>query len=73
MLSVPPAEIFGPMSTNLTLQVVLGPVLGVEAVMLTDDRGLFSPMPSRLLSVVTRFTLIMPTKTKLRMFSFLQV
>ena len=32
MLSVPPAEIFGPMSTNLTLQVVLGPVLGVEAV-----------------------------------------
>ena len=63
MLSVPPAEeIFGPMSTNLTLQVVLGPVLGVEAVTLTDDRGLFSPMPSRLLSVVTRFTLIMPTK-----------
>ena len=73
MLSVPPAEIFGPMSTNLTLQVVLGPVLGVEAVTLTDDRGLFSPMPSRLLSVKTRFTLIMPTKTKLRMFSFLQV
>jgi hypothetical protein len=63
MLSVPPAEeIFGPMSTNLTLQVVLGPVLGVEAVTLTDDKGLFSPMPSRLLSVVTRFTLIMPTK-----------
>lgn len=62
MLSEPPAEIFGPMSTNLTLQVVLGPVLGVEAVTLTDDRGLFSPMPSRLLSVVTRFTLIMPTK-----------
>ena len=63
MLSVPPAEeIFGPMSTNLTLHVVFGPVLGVEAVTLTDDRGLFSPMPSRLLSVVTRFTLIMPTK-----------
>lgn len=60
MLSVPPAEIFGPMSTNLTLQVVLGPVLGVEAVTLTDDRGLFSPMPSRLLSVVTRFTFIIP-------------
>ena len=36
MLSVPPVEIFGPMSTNLTLQVVLGPVLGVEAVTLTD-------------------------------------
>ena len=32
MLSVLPAEIFGPMSANLTLQVVLGPVLGVEAV-----------------------------------------
>ena len=60
ILSVPPAEIFGPMSTNLTLQVVLGPVLGVEAVTLTDDRGLFSPMPSRLLSVVTRFTFIIP-------------
>ena len=62
MLSVPPAEIFGPMSTNLTLQVVLGPALGVEAVTLTDDRGLFSPMPSRLLSVVTRFTFIIPKK-----------
>ena len=62
MLSGLPVEIFGLMSTNLTLQVVLGPALAVEAVTLTDDRGLFSPMPSRLLSAVTRFTLIMPTK-----------
>ena len=38
------------------------PVLGVEAVMLTDDRDLFSPMFSGLLSIVMRFTLMMPTK-----------
>ena len=50
------------MSTNLTKQVLLEPVLGVEAVMLTDDRDLFSPMLSGLLSIVMRFTLMMPTK-----------
>ena len=55
------------MSTNLTLQVLLTPVLGIEAVMLTDGRDWFSPMLSRLLSVAVRFTLVMP-KNKIMIF-----